>query len=388
MAETYPTPYNVRLNIEPLAELLDEALSFYYRMRGVITCRPTLIYTEEGIQLATTCFTQYALPNPQRNDCMACLLFIHLSNVQYQLAEVYARQLIQEEQLSGYATLQLADFLIKTRRYDVAIACIERALTENKDDWEKQQLENLLQDGNARKLGKEAGGKSAYLPMRPKREAYFAFMEEIGVSLTIPSTRPPKIAKVDYPPMVEKTDSNFNSFVAFDVETTGINHNKDNIIELSAIRVVNGEVVATEEFCFNELIRPHERRISREVEAIHGIGNEMVQDARRIWDVFPDFAKFIGDDILVGYNCKAFDCKFLRRAGRHSGVILTNEYFDVLKYARKLKSKLNLQDKMTLTALGEYFSIDNEQAHRALSDAIVTAKVFLKLQAMEREYQI
>ena len=190
--------------------------------------------------------------------------------------------------------------------------------------------------------------------------------------------QPDKISIYDYPRPVEHKEHDFNSFVAFDVETTGIDPSKDAIIELSAIKVIDGKIIEEKEFVFQELVKPYKKKVPDEVVELTGITNEMVRDANRIWEVFPEFVEFIEDNILVGYNCMTFDSKFLVRAGRLSNIKIYNEYFDVMHFAQKLRNKLN-SNNLTLVEVGKSLGIENSQAHRALSDAITTAKVYLKL---------
>ena len=114
-----------------------------------------------------------------------------------------------------------------------------------------------------------------------------------------------------------------------------------------------------------------------------GITPDDVKDAREMWEVTPDFLDFVGDNVLVGFNCMTFDSKFLVRAGRYSNVIIENKYFDVMKYAGQFKTELGLEGKISLEDLAEKFNIENPNAHRALADAITTAKVYLKLKAMD-----
>ena len=102
----------------------------------------------------------------------------------------------------------------------------------------------------------------------------------------------------------------------------------------------------------------------------------MVKDAPDVADAFNAFADFIGDDILIGFNNARFDNKFIIRAGRYAKRIITNKTFDVMTYLSEFRDKVNgksLSD--AATSLG----IKNPQAHRALSDAITTAKVYLAL---------
>ena len=101
-----------------------------------------------------------------------------------------------------------------------------------------------------------------------------------------------------------------------------------------------------------------------------------------MWEVTPDFVKFIGGDILVGFNNIRFDSKFLARAGRYSQIVIDNLQFDAMRYALSIKDKLSLGEKFSLEVLSEKLGISNPRAHRALADAITTAKVYLKLKEM------
>ena len=225
-----------------------------------------------------------------------------------------------------------------------------------------------------------------YMPStNENKKKYKEFMKTLNKEVELPVIRekaPEKISKSDYPMPVEKTEAGFKTFVAFDIESTGIDHTKDSITEIAAIRVVDGQIVETQKFIFQELVHPYKVKIPENVEKITGITNEMVYTAREVWEVFKDFAAFIKDDILVGYNCMAFDSKFLRRAGRLSNTIITNEYFDVMKYVKKFEKVLNYDSK-TLTNISNLLGITNPNAHRALADSVTTAKVYLKLLEIE-----
>ena len=98
---------------------------------------------------------------------------------------------------------------------------------------------------------------------------------------------------------------------------------------------------------------------------------------------------FAGDAVLLGFNCIVFDSRFLVRAGRYSNLIIENKYFDVMRYTDRFKDKLGLDtQKVSLSELAEVLNIENPQAHRALSDAITTARIFLKLKSMEKGEEI
>ena len=152
----------------------------------------------------------------------------------------------------------------------------------------------------------------------------------------------------------------------------------DAIIEVGAIRVENGKLVETEELVFQELVRPYKKIIPPRVEEVTGISKDMVKDARQIYDVFNDFADFVGDRVLVGYNSRKFDSGFLVRAGRYARRIERFRHFDVLNEAEKYSKNNNLENAKPET-VGQSLGIVNPEAHRALSDAITTAKVYLEL---------
>jgi DNA polymerase-3 subunit alpha (Gram-positive type) len=103
-----------------------------------------------------------------------------------------------------------------------------------------------------------------------------------------------------------------------------------------------------------------------------------------MWEVTPDFMKFVGDNILVGFNSLRFDSRFLVRAGRYSNLIIENPHFDVLRYAESFREQLGISDKaISLRTLVEKLSIENPRAHRALADAVTTARAYLKLKEMD-----
>lgn len=182
----------------------------------------------------------------------------------------------------------------------------------------------------------------------------------------------------------------YPEFVVFDTETTGLSPTKDRIVELSAIRFVDG--IPTE--IFETFINP-EREISPETSAINHITNDMVADAPTISEVLPSFEAFVGNSPLVAHNLD-FDIKFLY----YSGSTITDtprKYYDTLgqsqKMLRKMKHKYNREYGMweedydsywdvidyKLGTIAEYFDITFPCQHRASGDAIVTGKVFLKL---------
>ena len=161
-----------------------------------------------------------------------------------------------------------------------------------------------------------------------------------------------------------------NTFVVFDVETTGLEAEFCEIVEIAAVKVQNGSV--TEKF--ETLVKPV-KEIPESVIKIHGITNEMVMDAPKIEDIIVDFFKFVKGTVLSGYNV-GFDMKFVEAAGRKIGLVFDNEVQDVMTMARMagLKSK-----NLKLTTVCKELDIKLSNAHRAFYDTLATAELLLKL---------
>ena len=334
---------------------------------------------------AYVCLESDLISNKDKNIIKTLLLDTYYKNYLFENAESIAETL-KDEMLDELSLYALGDYYMITRRYDIAEQLLETAIMICHDETTMNYLTDKLVDCGERKKGRLNGGKAEYMPStNENKKKYKEFMKTLNKEVELPVIRekaPEKISKSDYPMPVEKTEAGFKTFVAFDIESTGIDHTKDSITEIAAIRVVDGQIVETQKFIFQELVHPYKVKIPENVEKITGITNEMVYTAREVWEVFKDFAAFIKDDILVGYNCMAFDSKFLRRAGRLSNTIITNEYFDVIKYVKKFEKVLNYDSK-TLTNISNLLGITNTNAHRALADSVTTAKVYLKLLEIE-----
>ncbi len=161
------------------------------------------------------------------------------------------------------------------------------------------------------------------------------------------------------------------SFVVFDLETTGLMPDKDEIIEIGAVKIVDGIIKETFA-CFVKPSNP----IPAEATAINNITNDMVKDAYSINQVFPDFYKFCEGSVLVGHNAIEFDCKFLDNIAKKMGYKMTDERMDTLMMSRAKLSHLRFHNLKTICG---YLGIELIGAHRAVNDTIATAKVFLKL---------
>lgn len=157
------------------------------------------------------------------------------------------------------------------------------------------------------------------------------------------------------------------NYVAFDLETTGLDVEKDAIIEIGALKVIDGKV--TERFM--EFVKP-DKPISPMITNITGITNEMVANARPTKDIIRDFVNFCGDYVLVGHNIM-FDYKFAKKYASECGLSFEKKGLDTLKIARKTLKQL---ESKSLGSLCEHYHIINQAAHRAYHDALATAKIY------------
>lgn len=170
-------------------------------------------------------------------------------------------------------------------------------------------------------------------------------------------------------------------YVVFDLETTGTSCVNDDIIEISAIKAVNGIAAET----FSTLVNP-QRSIPYGATAVNGITDEMAADAPLIQDVLPEFLDFIGDFVLVGHNIQSFDLKFIYRAAEQlSGRTVTNDYIDTLYMARSCLPGLRHHK---LTDLAAYFHVDSAGAHRAMNDCVMNQRCYEEMAKIQQEMKV
>ncbi len=308
--------------------------------------------------------------NMDKNKIKCALINAYFSDSNYEKAEKYANNLLYEFSNDIAVLKSLASYYTKTRRYDLAGNLYKIIINLDKNESIKKDHTDFERISNNK--------KDPYFPKtQESQKKYCDFMKSLNIDVNF--TRPKNSTRmIDYPIRKIHLDVDFDSFVAFDIETTGLSHISDSIIELAAIRVVNGKVVEEKEFLFQELVHPDKKNIPRSVERLTGITNEMVKDAKMIWEILPEFVEFIKDDILVGYNCKKFDSWFLYDAGKACNITINNQYYDAENLAEKLSGIINSTNNK-LESVSKALGIENPQAHRALADAITTARVYLAL---------
>lgn len=164
-------------------------------------------------------------------------------------------------------------------------------------------------------------------------------------------------------------------YCVIDIETTGLTPAQDEIIEIAAVRYRN----YTRQASFDTFVRPV-KRISSFITRLTGITNEMVSDAPYISTAITDFADFVGDDILMGYNVN-FDINFLYDSLlANTDRKLSNNFVDVLRFARIALPQL---PRRSQTDVAAYYGIPTEGAHRADRDCEICNECYLRLMQEE-----
>ena len=165
------------------------------------------------------------------------------------------------------------------------------------------------------------------------------------------------------------------SFVVIDIETTGLNSNPDyggvnHIIEVGAVKIEQGKITEKfSSFCACPISLPDE------IVKLTGISNEDLANAPSVKQVLIELNNFCKKSEIVGHNV-SFDLGFLNYYGSQQKILFKQAYADTLTMSRLLlKNKLV---NYRLATVADYFKL-KFNGHRALNDAMVTAKIFLKL---------
>lgn len=161
-----------------------------------------------------------------------------------------------------------------------------------------------------------------------------------------------------------------NDVVVFDIETTGLEATKCEIIEIGAVKLHDGKITET----FETLIKPNSE-IPDEIIKLTGITPDMVVNSPTIKQVMPDFYKFCYGTTIMAYNID-FDYKFISVHGKKLGYVFDNPQIDVLYLARAFVPGLK---NFKLGTVCKKLGVSLENAHRAVHDAMATAEVVIKL---------
>jgi len=182
---------------------------------------------------------------------------------------------------------------------------------------------------------------------------------------------PTEYVNMEQADLFEIEEKSFDGeYVVFDVETTGLDSAKDEIIEIGACKIKNGKIIEV----FSTFVKPN-RKIPTEITELTGITDEMVADAPTINYVLPDFYKFCCGATIVAHNL-TFDMGFIHNVAKRFSYNFNHNTMDTLEMARK---KIGGLKNYKLGTIVDHLGIVLENAHRAVNDATATAKVFIKL---------
>ena len=168
---------------------------------------------------------------------------------------------------------------------------------------------------------------------------------------------------------LEETPQEFiDNYTVIDIETTGLSCEKNEIIELSALKIRNNKVTDK----FSALVKPS-GDINSFIRELTGISDELVKDADDITKVLPEFISFIENDTVLGHNVK-FDLRFIKHnLKKHFQKDFLNNSLDTMRISRKYCRELTSH---RLKVLAEYFKINTQGHHRALKDCEITNDVY------------
>lgn len=161
-----------------------------------------------------------------------------------------------------------------------------------------------------------------------------------------------------------------NVFVVFDLETTGTHASQDKIVEIGAVKIVDGQIVDY----FNTLVDP-KMPMPQDASGINHIYDKDLVEAPYFEDIMQSFLDYVKGAVMVAHNAP-FDMTFMKNACAELGVCFDNRYFDTLELSRKAQPK---QTKHNLAAMCKTYDITIENAHRAYFDAEATARLFIKI---------
>ena len=168
------------------------------------------------------------------------------------------------------------------------------------------------------------------------------------------------------------------SFVSIDIETTGLSPEYDEIIELGAIKYINGQASDT----FSSLVKT-ENPIDDFVTELTGITNDMLREAPSLQEILPDFISFIGDSIIVGHNVN-FDINFIYDACENNNLPpFSNDFIDTMRLSRRMYKDWKNHKLDTLIG---FFGLTERNIHRGLEDCKLTAICYQKMIADEARF--
>ena len=270
-----------------------------------------------------------------------------------------------------------AELRLSWRGEPMAVSALERALSQPLDPESDLMTGREVLDHHGTEIWPEwdaSGGAWLTLPLQQAAP---------GRALPPPAGFVPERAAVFDFELLAQTDHaaiddvplSRLTYVVFDTETTGLDPNGgDEIVQIAAIRVVNGRKVPGE--VIDQLVDPG-RRIPPKATEIHGITDAMVAGAPGIAEAGAYFHRFAHRAVLVAHNAP-FDLAFFHRHAGAIGAAFDNPVLDTVLLSAILFGQ---QEEHTLDALAARFGvvIPEKDRHTALGDTLATAEVFLRM---------
>ena len=185
--------------------------------------------------------------------------------------------------------------------------------------------------------------------------------------------------------LVESVDGEDNrnlndTFICFDLETTGLSAKKDRIIEIGAVKISNNQVVDT----FSTFVNPHKPLPAKIVE-LTGIDDSMLVDAKEEEQAIKEFLGFCKDDVLVAHNAQ-FDTSFIKEACNRYNFEYNFTSIDTVAIARSILPDIK---NCKLDTVASYLRLGEFNHHRAVDDADILSKIFISLsQRLNDDYNI
>ena len=176
-----------------------------------------------------------------------------------------------------------------------------------------------------------------------------------------------------------KNQSLDDSYVVFDLETTGFSPNTCKIIEIGAVKVENGTITER----FSEFVNP-QVPIPFKIEELTGIRDDMVMGAETIEEILPRFMEFCEGCVMIAHNAE-FDMSFIRKNCMDLDIPCDYTVGDTVAMARILLPALH---RFKLDTVAKALKISLENHHRAVDDAECTAHIFVKFIEMLKERHI
>jgi len=183
-------------------------------------------------------------------------------------------------------------------------------------------------------------------------------------------------------PMVlnERGNSLKDTYVIFDLETTGFSSKNHKIIEIGAVKIRNGEVIEK----FSEFVNP-KLRIPYKITELTTITDEMVRDSRTIETILPIFMEFCKDSVLVAHNAP-FDIGFIKKNCLDLGLDFDFPIMDTIPLARFAYPELK---RVKLNIVAKHLGVELNSHHRAIDDAKCACDILLKcFEKIEEEMDI